>query len=80
MVKSLGQLQQQVSLAVMKKAMDAAEQSGSLVQQMLDKAAEGRAVLGEQEACPAGFLFAKVPGTCFFRQKLTRTCFWIYSK
>lgn len=43
MAKSLGQLQQQASLAVMKKAMDAAEQSGSLVQQMLDKAAEGRA-------------------------------------
>ncbi|WP_347491407.1 YjfB family protein [Desulfoscipio sp. XC116] len=42
-LKSQIQLQQDVGIAIMKKAMGTAEQSGSLINQMLDKAAEGRA-------------------------------------
>lgn len=43
MAKSLGQLRQQVSLAVIKEAMGVAEQGGCLMARMLDKAAEGKA-------------------------------------
>ena len=42
-LKNQAQLQQDVGIAVMKKAMGSAEQGGSLVNQMLDKAAEGKA-------------------------------------
>ncbi|MBM7856048.1 hypothetical protein JOC37_002473 [Desulfohalotomaculum tongense] len=41
-IKNQVQLKQDVGMAVMKKAMGAAEQKGSLVNQMLDKMAEGR--------------------------------------
>lgn len=42
-VKSQVQLQQDVGISVLKKAMNTAEQGGSLVSQMLDKVAEGKA-------------------------------------
>ena len=42
-LKSQAQLQQGVGIAVMRKAMGAAEQNGGLVTQMLDKATEGKA-------------------------------------
>ncbi|WP_347491414.1 YjfB family protein [Desulfoscipio sp. XC116] len=41
-LKSQIQLQQDAGIAIMKKAMSTAEQGGSLVNQMLDKAAEGK--------------------------------------
>lgn len=42
-IKNQVQLHQDVGVAVMKKAMGTAEQGGSLVNQMLSKAAEGKA-------------------------------------
>lgn len=43
-LKNQAQLQQDVGIAVLKKAMGTAEQGGSLINRMLDKAAEGKAV------------------------------------
>lgn len=42
-LKNQVQLQQDVGIAVIKKAMGTVEQGGSLVNQMLDKSAEGKA-------------------------------------
>ena len=42
-LKNQAQLQQDVGVSVLKKVMGSAEQGGSLVNQMLDKAAEGKA-------------------------------------
>jgi|ADurb_Cas_03_Slu_FD_contig_121_28772_length_2106_multi_5_in_0_out_0_3 hypothetical protein len=43
-IKSQAQLRQNVGIAVLKKAIGAAEQGGSLVNQMLDKAVEEKTV------------------------------------
>ncbi|SFF95575.1 Putative motility protein [Desulfotomaculum arcticum] len=42
-LKNQAQLRQDVGIAVLKKAMGTAEQGGSLINRMLDKAAEGKA-------------------------------------
>ena len=44
-IKSQAQLRQDVGIAVLRKAMGTAEQGGGLVNQMLDKAAEGKAAV-----------------------------------